>query len=93
MQVLQQSDECLKYSTIEERKKQLKDGCHKCLNVGHVSKDCKRSKTFVYCGEINAHHRNLCPQKFNMRVSSAQLSGEISELLVVVKLFSFPLMK
>ena len=74
------SDECLKYSTIEERKKQLKDSCYKCLKVGHVSKDCKRSKTCVYCGEINAHHRSLCPQKFNMRVSSAQLSGEISEM-------------
>ena len=63
------SDECTKYSTIEERKKQLKDSCFKCLKVGHVSKDCKRNKTCVYCGEINVHHRSLCPQKFRIKVS------------------------
>ena len=74
------SDECTKYSTIAERKKQLKDSCYKCLKVGHVSKDCKKNKTCVYCGEINVHHRSLCPQKFSMKVSNAHLSGEITEV-------------
>ena len=48
--------------------------------VGHVSKDCKKNKTCVYCGEINVHHRSLCPQKFSMKVSNAHLSGEITEV-------------
>lgn len=74
------SDECEKYPTLEERKKQLKDSCYRCLKVGHVSKECKKSKTCVYCGEINSHHRSLCPQKFKRKISSAHLSGEISDL-------------
>ena len=72
------SDECIKYSTIEERKKQLKESCFKCLKVGHLSKDCKRTKR-VYCGEVNAHHRSLCPRKFKLKLSSAKLSEEFTK--------------
>lgn len=36
------SDECQKYRTINERKKQLKDSCYKCLKTGHMSRECKR---------------------------------------------------
>lgn len=43
-------DECTKYSIIEKRKKQLRYSCYKCLKVGHMSKDCKRNQTCVYCG-------------------------------------------
>ena len=45
-----------------------------------MSKDCKKNKTCVYCGEINMHHRSLCPQKFSTKVSNAHLSGEITEV-------------
>ncbi|MCG8033321.1 MAG: DUF1759 domain-containing protein, partial [Candidatus Thiodiazotropha taylori] len=75
------SDECEKYQTIEERKKQLKDSCYRCLKVGHLSKECKKAKTCVYCGERNSHHRSLCPQKFKMKISSAHFSGEISDVI------------
>ena len=74
------SDECKNYSTIEEKKKQLKASCFKCLKVGHLSKDCKKNKTCVYCGEVNAHHRSLCPRKFKLKPSSANLSEEFTTI-------------
>ena len=58
------SDEFPKYRTVEERKRQLTDSCYKCLKVGQMSKDCKKGKACVHCGEDNAHHRSLCPKKF-----------------------------
>ena len=72
------SDECSKYSTLEERKKRLRDSCFKCLKVGHMSKECKKNKTCVYCGEVNCHHRSLCPQKIKTKTSGAHLTGEVS---------------
>lgn len=74
------SDGCPTYRTIEDRKKQLKDSCYKCLKVGHLSKECKKGKPCVHCGEVNAHHRSLCPKKFQAKLFSAHLSEEISEL-------------
>ena len=74
------SDECSNYSTLEERKKRLRDSCFKCLKVGHMSKECKKNKTCVYCGEINSHHRSLCPQKFKTKTSGAHLTGEVSAM-------------
>ncbi|XP_045185376.2 uncharacterized protein LOC123543363 [Mercenaria mercenaria] len=62
------SDECQKYSTMEERKQILKDSCHRCLKVGHMSKDCKRNKVCVHCGANNKHHRSLCPKKVPTRI-------------------------
>ena len=56
------SDEWPNYRTAEERRRQLKDSCYKCLKVGHMSKDYKRSKSCVHCGEVNTHHRSLCPK-------------------------------
>ena len=72
-------DECPTFRTIEDRKKQLKDSCFKCLKIGHLSKDCKKNKFCVYCGEVNTHHRSLFPQKFQVKFFSAHLSEEISE--------------
>ena len=39
----------MRYKTAEDRKKQLKDFCFKCLKVGHTSRDCKSSKVCVHC--------------------------------------------
>ena len=72
------SDECTKYKTAEDRKKQLKDSCYKCLKVGHKSRDCKSSKVCVHCRASNDHHRSLCPKKYPKRtnVEHAQLAEE-----------------
>ena len=58
------SDECPTFRTLKDRKQQLKDSCYKCLRIGHLAKECKRSKVCVHCGEANSHHRSLCPKKF-----------------------------
>ncbi|CAG2209870.1 unnamed protein product [Mytilus edulis] len=55
------SDECQKFKTIEERKRQLKGSCFKCLKAGHGSFECKRNKLCIHCNEVNSHYRNLCP--------------------------------
>ena len=73
------SDECPKYRTVTEKKRQLKDSCYKCLKAGHISKDCKKGKACVHCGEVNTHHRSLCPKKFKSCVTSAHLTEEIQE--------------
>ena len=74
------SDECPKYATLEERKKLLKDSCFKCLKSGHMSKECKKGKKCVYCGEVNVHHRSLYPQKFKAKTSGAHFTGEFSAM-------------
>ncbi|XP_071145174.1 uncharacterized protein [Mytilus edulis] len=38
------SDECRKFSTIEDRKQKIKGSCYTCLKLGHVSRDCKFEK-------------------------------------------------
>ena len=70
------SDECPKYRTVEERKRQLKDSCYRCLKVGHMSKECKKGQSLC---EVNTHHRSLCPKKFKLSITSAHLTEEIPE--------------
>ena len=73
------SDECLYFKTSEERKRHLKDSCYRCLKIGHVVKDCVINKTCVYCGEVNAHHRSLCPERYKSNMASTYFNGEISD--------------
>ena len=68
------SDECPKYTTIEERKNHIRGSCYKCLKFGHNSAECKQSKLGVHCGDINSHHRSLCPRKYKAKISRARLS-------------------
>ena len=35
-------------------------------------------KRCVHCGEVNDHHRSLCPKKFKNTTSSAHLTKEVS---------------
>lgn len=70
------SDECPKYQSIEERKRQLKGSCYKCLKYGHQSTDCKRNKICIHCNEKDSHHRSLCPKKFKLKLTSVHLSEE-----------------
>ncbi|VDI73293.1 Hypothetical predicted protein [Mytilus galloprovincialis] len=72
------SDECKKFQSVEDRKRQLKGCCFKCLRYGHKSIDCKKGKLCVHCGEKNSHHRSLCPKKFKMKMTSVHLSEENS---------------
>ena len=72
-------DECPYLKTSEERKRQLKDSCYRCLKVGHVAKDCEINKTCVYFGEVNAHHRSLYQTKYKSNIASSYFTGEISE--------------
>ncbi len=74
------SDQCDRYKTIEDRKRQLKRSCFKCLKSNHMANDCKSSKVCVYCGKENVHHRSLCEKKFpkNSGSESVHLSDEVN---------------
>jgi len=71
------SDECRKYATLAERKRQLQDSCYKCLKTGHKTNECHANRMCVHCGIRNDHHRSLCPKKFNTSQTSVHMSEEI----------------
>ena len=48
-----------------------------------MSKDCKRSIVCAHCGEINTHHRCLCPKKYTSDFSTAHL---VDDTIVKVKI-------
>jgi len=70
------SDQCPSFKYISERKGKLKNSCYRCLKEGHTSTECKSTKTCVYCGERNSHHRSLCPKKFQLKSTFTQLVSE-----------------
>lgn len=65
---------------MKKRKQQLKDSCFKCLKTGHLSKECKREKVCVHCGEANSHHRSLCLKKIK-QTTAALASQEKNALM------------
>ena len=71
------SDECSTLKTLEARKEKLKGCCFKCLQKGHVSKDCRRERACAHCGRRN-HHRSLCPKLFSN--SNQELPSEIQSI-------------
>ena len=58
------NDECTRYPTIEARKQKIKGSCFLCLKQGHKTKECTLTKNCFYCGQVNNHHRSLCPTKY-----------------------------
>ncbi len=69
------SDQCGKYTTIEERKVILKGHCFKCLQV-HGEMPCKKTRSCVHCKRVDEHHRSLCPSQFPMQHVSQQVKNE-----------------
>ena len=55
------SDECTKYTSQRARMEKLKGSCFRCLQRGHMAKDCQRQQSCAHCGKNN-HHRSLCPK-------------------------------
>ena len=49
------SDECTKFATLQARKEKLKNSCFKCLQRGHVLKDCRRNRQCAHCSKLNHH--------------------------------------
>ena len=73
------SDECSEYASLEDRKKQIKGCCYRCLKKGHMAGDCKSNKVCVYCGEYNKHQRSLCPRKFKSKLAVEATSVTLPE--------------
>ena len=61
------SDQCVEYTTAEDRKLKIKDSCFLCLQQGHIAHKCRLNKVCYYCKCINHHHRSLCPQEFRVK--------------------------
>ena len=57
------SDECDKFTTLQSRKEKLRGSCYKCLQKGHMLKDCQRDRVCAHCGK-QGHHRSLCLKLF-----------------------------
>ena len=73
------NDECTRYPTIEARKQKIRGSCFICLKQEHRTNECTLRKNCFYCGQVNSHHRSLCPQKFgHLRKESAHLVEELS---------------
>ncbi|CAG2201796.1 unnamed protein product [Mytilus edulis] len=75
------SDECRKFSTIEDRKQKIKGSCYTCLKPGHVSRDCKFEKACYHCKQKKGHHRSLCPKKIpSQQKEVSHLADEMCEI-------------
>ena len=80
------SDECEKYSAIEERKQKIKGSCYICLNPTHQSSSCRQRVHCYYCKQWNRHHQSLCPQQFGtFQGENPSLAEELPEKKEVLK--------
>lgn len=68
------SDECPKYTTQRARMEKLKGSCFRCLQKGHLAKDCQKQKNCFHCGKNN-HHRSLCSKLFTITESTPTEPG------------------
>ena len=59
------TEECMNFTTVEERKQRLTRSCFICLKPGHIAFECVVNKICFHCGRRNHHHRSLCPSKFS----------------------------
>jgi len=73
------SDECRKFRTVEDRKRQIRGSCYRCLMEGHGSQDCIKRYQCVHCKATNNHHRSLCPKKFGVIETNTHLTEEVQE--------------
>ena len=58
------SDKCTKVTTLQARRNKSKGSCYKCLQKGHVLKDCKRDRPCMHCNR-SGHHQSLCHKLFD----------------------------
>lgn len=73
------SDECSKFTTLQARKDKLKGSCYKCLQRGHLLKDCKRDRPCAHCNKPS-HHRSLCPKLLGSRSDTIPESQNVSNI-------------
>lgn len=58
------NDQCKNVTTIDERKKWLKNRCYLCFSDSHKAKECKSKRKCRHCSEHGKHNRALCPNLF-----------------------------
>ena len=73
------SDECSKFTTLQARKDKLKGSCYKCLQRGHLLKDCKRDRPCAHCNKPS-HHRSLCPKLLEPHPDATPESQNVSNV-------------
>ena len=74
------SDECTKFTTLQARKDKLKGLCYKCLQKGHLLKDCKRDRPCAHCNRPS-HHRSLCSKLFEPQSNPPPESQNVSNVI------------
>ena len=69
------SDECGKFVTLQSWKGKLRNCCFKCLQRGHMLKDCRRNRQCTHCGRLS-HPRSLCLKLFGNGDENSTASSE-----------------
>ena len=73
------SDECNKFTTIDERKKALMDACTLCLKAGHNIDTCLNNRPCFHCKERRKHNSALCPKRYGSSTSMNEITGKRDE--------------
>lgn len=71
------SDECTEHTSLQARMEKLRGSCFKCLQKGHMAKDCQRQRACFHCSKNN-HHRSLCPKLFPATTDQTSETGSQS---------------